>query len=169
MIPLIFRRLRDKFSPEPLPPANSFKGQTVLVTGATAGLGLAAALHFATLGATITSRTLSQGNAAKDKVERCAGIVGQGRIHVHQLDLSQYSSCLAFVEHLKQAKETSDSLNVAILNAGLIDAKYRESPEGWLVGGPCLFLDRLLIRSSREQTIQVNTLSTTLLAVLLLQ
>ncbi|KAF2241167.1 NAD(P)-binding protein [Trematosphaeria pertusa] len=153
MSPLILRRLRDKFWPEPLPPVKSFEGQTVLVTGATAGLGLAAALHFATLGASvvITSRSLPQGNGVKDEVEKRAGIVGQGKIHVIELDLSRYSSCLAFVDRLKEATATRRGLDVAVLNAGLINAEYVQSPEGW------------------EETIQVNTLSTTLLGLLLLQ
>lgn len=135
MSPLILRRLRDKFWPEPLPPVKSFEGQTVLVTGATAGLGLAAALHFATLGASvvITSRSLPQGNGVKDEVEKRAGIVGQGKIHVIELDLSRYSSCLAFVDRLKEATATRRGLDVAVLNAGLINAEYVQSPEGWLV------------------------------------
>ncbi|KAF1934743.1 putative short chain dehydrogenase/ reductase [Clathrospora elynae] len=153
MSPLFLRRLRDKVWPEALPPVGSFQGQTVLITGSTAGLGLAAALHFARLGASlvITSRTFLQGNAAKDMVEKLAGIVGQGKIHVFELDLSRYSSCVAFVEQLKESTATRHGLDIAVLNAGLINAEYVQSPEGW------------------EQTIQVNTLSTTLLGLLLLQ
>ncbi len=35
----------NKFNLPSLPPLNSFQGQTVLVTGATGGIGLAAAVH----------------------------------------------------------------------------------------------------------------------------
>ncbi|KAI8932963.1 hypothetical protein NX059_010432 [Plenodomus lindquistii] len=138
--------------PEPLPSQLAFKGQTILVTGATAGLGLAAAVHFATFGAIVilTSRSLSQGNVAKEHVEKRAGIVGQGKVHIMELDMSRYSSCVSFVEQLKQSKVGQNGLDVAVLNAGLINIDYFLSPQGW------------------EQTIQVHTLSTTLIGLLLL-
>jgi NAD(P)-dependent dehydrogenase (short-subunit alcohol dehydrogenase family) len=130
MVYIVPRRIRDKFWPEPLPPPGSFLGQTVLVTGATAGLGLAAAVHFATLGArvVITSRSVAQGNAAKDEVEKRAGIVSQGKIHVFELDMGRYSSCVEFVDRLR---ESSLDVDIAVLNAGLINAEYELSPEGW--------------------------------------
>ncbi|PWY83795.1 putative short chain dehydrogenase/ reductase [Aspergillus sclerotioniger CBS 115572] len=150
MIFLNARRLRDKFWPEPLPPPGSFEGQTVLVTGATAGLGLAAAVHFATLGARVimTTRSLARGESAREYVEQRAGIMGQGKVHLMELDMNLYSSCVSFVNQLKQSEM---GLDVAILNAGIINVDFTQSPEGW------------------EQTIQINTLSTTLLGLLLLE
>lgn len=127
------RRLRDKFWPEPLPPPASFGRQTVLVTGATSGLGLAAALHCAKLGASviITSRSLSQGQAAKDQIEKSAGIVGQGKIHLMELDMSRYSSCIALIAPLKRGDASCTNLDVAVLNAGLINVGFSKSPQGW--------------------------------------
>lgn len=83
----MFRCLRDKILPMPLPRVTFSRRQTVLVTGATARLIISPTLHFTTRGASVvvTSRTLSQENTAKDGVERRAEIVRQGGIHVHQL------------------------------------------------------------------------------------
>jgi NAD(P)-dependent dehydrogenase (short-subunit alcohol dehydrogenase family) len=133
MIPLLLRRLRDKVWPEPLPPAGSFEGQTILITGATAGLGLAATIHFVMLGASvaITSRSRAQGRMAKSAIENRTGTAGQNKVHVFELDMSNYASCVAFMEQLKSAEETRSGLDVAVLNAGLINARYVRSPEGW--------------------------------------
>lgn len=157
MNPLIHRRLRDKYWPEPLPPARSFTDQTVLVTGATAGLGLAAAIHFATLGAdvVITSRSLQQGSVARDEIEARANIVGQGKIHVFELDLNQYSSCVSLMDRLKEAPATREGLDVAVLNAGLINADHKKSPEGWSVASlnnlHCLNSSHFVLGSKRSR------------------
>ncbi|KAI1342577.1 NAD(P)-binding protein [Xylariaceae sp. FL0016] len=148
----IHRRIRDKIWPERLPPAGTFGGKTVLITGATGGLGLAAATHFASLGAEVimTSRSVKSGQAAKAKIEEAAGIVGQEKIHVMELDMNRYSSCVSFVQELKMHQQTRGPVDCAVLNAGCINIEYQESPEGW------------------EQNLQVNTLSTIFLALLLL-
>jgi NAD(P)-dependent dehydrogenase (short-subunit alcohol dehydrogenase family) len=133
MVFLLPRRLRDKIWPEALPPAGSFNGQTVLVTGATSGLGLAAAIHFARLGASLilTSRSLAAGNAAQAYIERCAGIVGQEKVKVMELEMSRYSSCVEFVSQLKRSGVGDRGLDIAVLNAGLINVDFVRSPEGW--------------------------------------
>lgn len=143
MVFLLARRLRDKFWPEPLPPPGSFEGQTVLVTGATAGLGLAAAVHFARLNARviITSRTASQGEAAVESIAQQAGISKQGQLYFVELDMSRYSSCVSFVERLKQHAACERGLDVAVLNAGLINVDFVRSPEGWyILPFPVLYL-----------------------------
>lgn len=61
--------------------------------------------------------TLSVGNAAQAYVERNAGIVGQRNIQVMELEMSRYSSCVAFVSQLKQSEVGDRGLDVAILNA----------------------------------------------------
>lgn len=133
MVSLFPRRLRDKFWPEPLPSSCIFENQAVLITGATAGLGRAAAIHFANLGAKVimTSRTMVKGTAAKQDIEEQTGLVGQERIHVLELDMSRYSSCMSLVQQLKEDNFSKGGLDVAVLNAGLINVDYEQSPEGW--------------------------------------
>ncbi|KAJ5200203.1 short chain dehydrogenase/ reductase [Penicillium cf. griseofulvum] len=127
------RCLRDKLWTDALPPSGSFEGQTVLITGATSGLGLAASMHFVQLGAKliITSRSLSAGDVAWERIEQSAGIVGQGKVQIMELDLSRYSSCVSFVGKLKQSQNCRMGIDVAVLNAEIIKVDYSQNPEGW--------------------------------------
>ncbi|KAF2789134.1 NAD(P)-binding protein [Melanomma pulvis-pyrius CBS 109.77] len=129
------QRLVGRFVPVPLPPAGTFDGQTVLIVGATAGIGLAAAVHFATLGASviITSRVPSRGDAAKRHIEEAAGPSRKGHISCLELDLERYDSFPG-----------PAALDVAILNGGIVNSHWEQSAAGW------------------EKTIQINTIGTTL-------
>ncbi|PVH94344.1 hypothetical protein DM02DRAFT_645976 [Periconia macrospinosa] len=137
------RRLRQ---PKPLEEA-SFEGKTVIVTGATSGIGLEAVVKFAALGAAkviMAARDMKKGDSTKAAIEDRLGKKGQ--LEVWELDMNSYDSIVAFS---KQA-ETLETLDVVILNAGVRRAKYVQSAHGW------------------EDDLQVNTLSTTLLSILLL-
>jgi NAD(P)-dependent dehydrogenase (short-subunit alcohol dehydrogenase family) len=127
------RRILGRFKPEPLPPAGSFNGQKVLITGGTTGLGLAAAIHFATLGADviITCRAEGKGEAARKQIEKHAQIQGKNKVRILSLDMSTYASCMAFMEQLKNHLISSGQLDVAVLNAGIINSDFEKSPEGW--------------------------------------
>jgi NADPH:quinone reductase-like Zn-dependent oxidoreductase len=46
---------RNKFLLPSLPPPGTFKDKKVLITGASSGLGLAAAVHYINLGASLVS------------------------------------------------------------------------------------------------------------------
>lgn len=144
------RRIRAKIWPEPLPAPGTFDGQTVLITGATSGLGLAAAKHFASLGATIiiTSRSVAKGEPAKRDIEQSAG-VAEGRVHLMELDMSRYSSCRSFINELKGSKFGRRGINVAVLNAGIINSEYAESPEGWYVNGFVLVVSIVLLKKKK--------------------
>ncbi|KAI6089745.1 NAD(P)-binding protein [Hypoxylon rubiginosum] len=151
LLHLSLQRVLGRFVAKPLPPVGSFDNQTVLITGGTAGLGLAAAVHFASLGANIilTYRDASRGESARRHVEEAAHISGQQKVTVMHLDMSRYASCTAFVNELKKSHAGRGGLDVIILNAGRINPRFEMSPEGW------------------EETIQVNALSTILLGLLL--
>ncbi|KAJ0125107.1 short-chain dehydrogenase reductase family protein [Diaporthe amygdali] len=151
------KNFTGKFFPSSLPPANAFAGQKVLVTGGTAGLGLAAAIHFHSLGAEeviITARSASSSRAedAKKKIiaGHGAGKGTAGKVSVMELDMNSYGSCVAFVDAVKGRFGPTGGPDVVVFNAGVTNSQFRRSPEGM------------------EEIIQVNTLSTTLLALLLI-
>lgn len=136
--------------------ATSFAGKTVIITGGTGGLGLEAAKKIAALGAEkliITARDMVKGQTAKDQIERHAsksvqrGSGARADVEVFDLDMSSYASVRLFAERINA---NFQQLDAVILNAGQINCVWGKSVEGW------------------EQTLQVNTISTTLLALLLL-
>jgi len=145
---MLYRVLYNKWFLPSLPPPNTFDGQTVLITGATGGLGLETAIHFVNLGAStviITARTLSRGHTAQATIEARTG--KKGIVQVRELDMSTFAGVKTFVDSLKEDVKTID---VVLLNAGVYKKTYDLSPDGW------------------EETLQVNTLSTILLGLLLL-
>jgi NAD(P)-dependent dehydrogenase (short-subunit alcohol dehydrogenase family) len=145
---MLFRLLYNKWFSPPLPPSDTFKDQTILISGATGGLGLEAAIQFVSLGAStviITARTLSRGLAAQATIEARTGKTGI--VQVRELDMSTLAGVKTFVDSLK---EDVKAIDVVLLNAGVYKMTYDLSPDGW------------------EETLQVNTLSTILFALLLL-
>lgn len=142
-----YNLLHAKFFP-PSDPTVSFAGKTVLVTGGNCGLGFEAALKFVTLGAknvVLACRSLEKGDAAVADIEKRTG--RKGVLRSWQLDMNSYASVQALAARV--AAELP-GLDIALLNAGVIQPHYRVSPEGW------------------EETLQVNVLSTAFLAMLLL-
>lgn len=141
------RLLRDRWNP-PTKTTSAFSGKTVIITGSNTGLGLQAARGFLELSAShviLAVRNTSKGDIARDHLEACTGRTGA--ISVHELDMNSFASVKTFAERVNQRFKRID---VVILNAGLYNREYFTSPEGW------------------EETLQVNTLSTTLLALLFL-
>ena len=144
----LFRLLKMQYTPPTDPQGVSFAGKIVLLTGATSGLGFEAALKILNLGAEsliIGSRSIERGNKAKVELEKATN--RRNVIKVLQLEMNSFRSVKIFVDRVY--KEV-DRLDVALLNAGLWNREYNQSPEGW------------------EETLQVNTLSTSMLALLLL-
>lgn len=144
----LIRLLRAQFNPPRDPKDFSFAGKTVLLTGATSGLGYEAAVKFLSLGVDnliIGCRSLDRGYATKTELEKRTN--RPDVVTVWELEMNKFQSVKEFADRVDQ--EISQ-LDIAVLNAGLWNRDYTTSPERW------------------EETLQVNTLSTTLLAFLLL-
>ncbi|TGJ86829.1 hypothetical protein E0Z10_g1956 [Xylaria hypoxylon] len=142
-----------KWFPIALPPSDSFKGQTALVTGGTSGLGLAAAAHLVNLGAAeviITSRNPARSGQALTTLEKETHGRSKGVVRVVELNMNRYDSVVGLVDEVKKIRPGKGGVDFVILNAGVIGVEYKAVDEGW------------------DQNIQVNVLSTTLLALLLL-
>lgn len=137
-----------QLSPPTDPRGISFAGKTIVLTGATSGLGYEAAIKLLNLGVEsliIGSRSIERGNIAKTELEKCTN--RPGTIQVWELEMSSFASVKNFANRVNTELPR---LDVAVLNAGVWNRAYTKSPEGW------------------EDTLQINTLSTSLLAILLL-
>jgi NAD(P)-dependent dehydrogenase (short-subunit alcohol dehydrogenase family) len=144
----LFRLLKLQYNPPMDPKGVSLAGKVVLLTGATSGLGFQAAIKILKLGADtliIGSRSLERGQEAKLAIEKAAN--RRNVIKVWQLEMDRFRSVREFVDRINK---DIDHLDIAFLNAGLMNRAYKGSHEGW------------------EESLQVNTLSTSMLALLLI-
>ncbi len=94
-----------------------FHGKTVIVTGASAGIGAGIALRFAEAGAVVVVHYRSNEPGARDVVRAIEGRGGRA-IAVHA-DVSQSAGAAALVE---AASKTFGSLDVLVNNAGAYPA-----------------------------------------------
>jgi NAD(P)-dependent dehydrogenase (short-subunit alcohol dehydrogenase family) len=144
----LFRLLKMQYTPPTDPKGVTFAGKIVLLTGATSGLGFEAAIKILNLGAEsliIGSRNLERGKQAKLKLEKATN---RGNVvKVWELEMNSFASVKHFADRVNNEVTR---LDIAILNAGIWNKDYHQSPEGW------------------EEDLQVNALSTSLLALLLL-
>ncbi|EXJ87396.1 alcohol dehydrogenase [Capronia epimyces CBS 606.96] len=133
---------------KPKYPSESFKGQTVIVTGSNTGLGKEAARHFARLGVSkliLAVRNTSAGENARREIEETTHC-GPGVIEVWKLDLASYESVQTFAT--RAAKDLA-RIDVLLENAGIAVSKFA-------------------LAEGHERTVTVNVISTFLLALLLL-
>lgn len=138
--------LYSQFLVIPPYPTYDFTGQTVIITGANAGLGYDAALHITRLNAKkviLAVRTLSKGEAAKRAIEESTG--RKGVVDVWSLDLSSFASVKSFAERASSLER----LDVLLENAGGVSDSF-EIVEG------------------HERTITTNVISTFMLALMML-
>ncbi len=115
-------RRRGWQGPEP----RSLDGKVVMVTGATSGLGLAAAEGFARLGATVwlVVRSEARGERARAAIAERSG---SHDVHVGLCDLSDLRSVRRFGERFTAEEQR---LDVLVNNAGVLTAERAVSPDG---------------------------------------
>ena len=144
---------------DPLP---RLDGRRVVITGATSGLGLAAATEMRRLGArlTIVGRDPGRTEAAARRIE--ASAPGEDEVAVALADLASLSAVRAVAEELSAA---DDHLDVLVHNAGALTAQYVVTEEGYestwaaQVLGPHVLTTALLPLLARARSPRVITVS----------
>jgi dehydrogenase/reductase SDR family member 12 len=116
-------RLLPEFAARELP---RLDGKTVIVTGATSGIGYAAAVALARHGAAIHFLARDRGRAERAR-RGIAAASGAAAISYGLADLEDLDSVRAFARRFHAAH---DSLDVLIHNAGTIHPSFRTGPAG---------------------------------------
>ena len=158
-----FTRLGYRDSRKRWKPVSAYQGKRhALVTGATSGIGLAAATQLAELGARVTIVARDRAKAE----EIASGIeakTGNSRIGVKIADLSIMADVHALCDRLRDAGEPVD---VLVNNAGALFNPRQTTAEGFeksfalLLLGPYILTERLLpLLQESDSARVVNVLS----------
>jgi len=134
-------------------------GKVVLISGASSGLGYAAAEGFARLGATVwlLVRSRERGEAAREKISERSG---NGDVHVGLCDLGKLTSVRKFTQGFR---EQVARIDVLVNNAGVLTDERALSGDGieltlaTNVVGPFLLTNLLL--PLLEQTAQARIIN----------
>ncbi|KAJ6580899.1 short-chain dehydrogenase [Mycena capillaripes] len=121
--------------------------KTVVVLGANTGIGFEVAKHFSTMNPRrliFACRSQSKGQAA---VDRLKAETGYSKAELWIIDLADFASVKQFADKFER---DGGRLDILVENAGIATNKYESTKDGW------------------ESSLQVNDLSTSLLALLLL-
>lgn len=153
-MPTLRSLLINRFYPPASPPENtSFSGKTILLTGATAGIGYAAAVKLLQYGCRkliLGVRSIERGEAARDRMVAEAGLkeADEANVLVWDLDQASFESIRDFA---RKANTEVERLDAVVLNAAVLRDEWHMTHDGW------------------EETLEVNSLGTALLGFLLLK
>ncbi|CAD6578940.1 MAG: hypothetical protein ASARMPRED_008899 [Alectoria sarmentosa] len=139
--------IHRQFIYEPPVPIASFKDKTIIVTGASSGLGLEACRWMVRLGASqviLACRNVVKAEAAARDIQATT-LCSSDTLQVWHLDMSSYISVQVFSDRVKTELPRVD---VFIANAGLGTRTFRMTEDN-------------------EETVTTNVVSTSLLAFLL--
>lgn len=115
--------LHSQLFVNPPVPSSDFTGQTIVVTGATSGLGFEAAKHLLKLGASkiiLAVRNVAKGKQAVEEIASALSIT-PSRMEVWQLDLGSFASVKDFGARIN----TLDRLDAMIQNAGIMTSEFK--------------------------------------------
>jgi dehydrogenase/reductase SDR family member 12 len=152
--------LRRRLAPWPEP---DFSGRSVVVTGATSGIGEAAGAAIARAGGTVhlAVRDLGRGEQARERIAAASG-AEEERLVLHRCDLSNLASVRAFAAALAGL---GDPLHGLVNNAGVLPPERTATDEGFEltfatnVLGPFLLAAKLLPALRRATDARVVNVS----------
>ena len=119
-----FRNLRTP-DVEPVPDDVRIDGKTCLVTGANSGLGRAAAIELARRGGTMILACRPGHDETCDEIKEASG---SETVEMVDVDLADVRSVHRCCDQLMQSGVTID---IALMNAGLMTPTARETPQGY--------------------------------------
>lgn len=110
---------------DPVPDDARIDGKTCLVTGASSGLGRAAAVELARRGGNMILACRPGRTETRGEIMRRSG---SGTVELMEVDLADLASVHRFCDGLV---ERGIRIDIALLNAGLMPRRSRETPQGY--------------------------------------
>ncbi|HEY1690430.1 MAG TPA: SDR family oxidoreductase [Solirubrobacteraceae bacterium] len=136
-------------------------GKRVLITGATRGIGLAAAKELAKRGAQLAI-VARDPERARDATQEIAAAGGGSQVDVLEADLSSLSSVRELAE---QALDRYPRIDVLVNNAGAVFTSRQMTAEGfertWALNHLCPFLLTTLLLPRLQQSAPARVITTT--------
>jgi FlaA1/EpsC-like NDP-sugar epimerase len=122
-----WRMLRKQKNAKLSAPTKSFKGKTILITGANGAFGSRAAKMIADLDVErIILADVRDCRGVKRHIEANTTATTKPDIQVWHVDMMSYESCQEFAKRARALK----SLDGILFAAGILSLKRQESPEG---------------------------------------
>lgn len=134
--------------PPSLPKDTDLTGKVAIVTGSNTGLGLESSRQFLKLGLSRLIMAVRSAERGEEAASKLRTLFPNATIDVWLLDMSSYTSIRTFVGRVESQLPR---LDIAILNAGINRLAFEANTN-----------------TGHEETVQVNYLSTFLLAILIL-